>query len=120
MSTSGSTGIMRPAPVVDIRVIDVPERSRFEVRVDGDVAGYSEYRRRPGLIAFIHTLVDPRFEGRGLGSKLVREALSEARSEDLLVLPFCPFVRAYIARHSEYLDLVPQGMRAKFDLPADG
>jgi hypothetical protein len=50
---------MAPAPAADIRVIDVPDRSRFEIRVDGEVAG-----------------------------------------------------------HTEYLDLVPEDMRAKFDLPA--
>jgi predicted GNAT family acetyltransferase len=103
----------------DIRVADVPDLSRFEIRVDGEIAGFTEYRRRPGLIAFTHTLIDPRFEGQGLASKLVGTALSEARSEELSVLPFCPFVRAYIARHLEYLDLVPEDMRAKFDLPAD-
>jgi predicted GNAT family acetyltransferase len=106
-------------PEADNRVVDVPDRSRFEVRVDGEVAGFTEYRRRPGLIAFIHTLTDPRFEGQGLASQLVRTALSEARSDGLSVLPFCPFVRAYIAGHTEYLDLVPEDMRAKFDLPAD-
>ena len=100
--------------------MDAPERSRFEVRVDGEIAGYAEYRRRPGLIAFIHTLIDPRFEGRGLASQLVRTALSEARSDELSVLPFCPFVRGYIAGHGEFLDLVPEGVRAKFDLPAQG
>ena len=101
-----------------VEIVDVAERSRFEIRVDGEVAGYAEYRRRPGLIAFIHTVIDPRFEGRGLASELVRAALSEARSDELSVLPFCPFVRGYIARHAAYLDLVPEGMRAKFDLPA--
>ncbi len=98
-------------------MVDVPDRSRFEIRVDGDVAGFTEYRRRPQLIAFIHTLTDPRFEGQGLASNLVRTALSEARAEGLSVLPFCPFVRGYIARHTEYLDLVPEDMRARFDLP---
>jgi len=112
---------METAPPADVRVVDVPDRSRFEVRVDGDIAGYAEYRRRPGLIAFVHTQIDPRFEGRGLASKLVREALSEARSEGAAVLPFCPFVRGYIAGHTaEYLDLVPDDMRAKFELPAHG
>jgi len=111
---------MASAPAAGIRVVDVPERSRFEVLVDGEMAGFTEYRRRPGLIAFIHTLIDPRFEGHGLGSKLVRTALSDARSEGLSVLPFCPFVRGYIAGHTNYLDLVPEDMRAHFELPADG
>jgi len=108
---------MTTAPSADVRVVDEPERSRFEIRVDGDVAGFTEYRRRPGLIAFIHTLIDPRFEGRGLASQLVRTALSEARSDGVSVLPFGPFVRSYIAGHTEYLDVVPEDMRAKFDLP---
>ena len=103
----------------EIRVVDVRDRSRFEIRVGGEVAGFAEYRRRPGLIAFIHTLTDPRFEGQGLASQLVRTALTEARADELSVLPFCPFVRGYIERHTEYLDLVPEAMRAKFDLPAD-
>src|SRR3954462_3883684 len=101
-------------------VVDVPERSRFEISVDGEIAGFPEYRRRPGLIAFIHTLIDPRFEGHGLASQLVRTALSDARSAGLSVLPFCPSVRAYTAAHPEYLDLVREDMRAKFDLPAHG
>ena len=104
-------------PAADVRVVDVPDRSRFEIRVDGEVAGFTEYRLRPGLIAFVHTLTDPRFEGRGLASRLVRTALSEARSQGQSVLPFCPFVRAYIAGHTEYLDLVPEDLRATFDLP---
>jgi predicted GNAT family acetyltransferase len=102
-----------------VDVVDVPERSRFEARVDRELAGFAEYRRRPGLIAFVHTLIDPRFEGQGLGSTLARTALSGARSDGLSVLPFCPFIRAYIARHREYLDLVPQDMRASFQLPTD-
>ena len=111
---------MVTGPAAEICVVDVPERSRFDVLVDGEIAGFTEYRRRPGLIAFIHTLIDPRFEGQGLGSQLVRTALSEARSDRLSVLPFCPFVRSYIAGHTEYLDLVPEAMRAQFELPADG
>ncbi len=103
----------------DVRVVDVPDRSRFEIQVGGEVAGFAEYRRRPGLIAFVHTLTDPRFEGQGVASQLVRTALTQARAEGLSVLPFCPFVRGYIERHTEYLDLVPEDMRAKFDLPAD-
>ena len=111
---------MTTARAADVRVVDVPGRSRFEISVGGEVGGYTEYRRGPGRIAFIHTVIDPPFEGRGLASELLHAALSQARSEGLAVLPFCPFVRGYIAKHTEYLDLVPADMRAKFDLPAHG
>ena len=105
----------------DVEVVDEPGRQRFEIQVDGELAGFTEYRRSPGLIAFIHTLIDPRFEGQGLGTRLVTEALSEVRSGGLAVLPFCPFVRAFIASHtSDYLDLVPEDYRSEFGLPADG
>jgi len=103
----------------DIRVVDVPERSRFEVRIDGELAGFSEYRRHADVIAFTHTLIDARFEGRGLGSRLVRGALSDSRSNGLGVLPFCPFVRGYIADHDEYLEVVPAEMRGRFGLTGD-
>ena len=33
---------------------------RYEVSVDGEVVGFTLYRARPGLIAFIHTEVDGR------------------------------------------------------------
>jgi len=105
---------------VDVRVVDVPERSRFEVRVGDELAGFTEYRRRPRVIEFIHTQIEPRFEGHGLGSKLVATALSKARSDGLAVLPYCPFVRGYIAGHREHLDLVPDNARAKFQLTAGG
>ena len=109
---------MSGEPGPDVRVVDAPERSRFEARVEGELAGFVEYRHRPALIAFTHALIDPRFEGHGIGSRLVSTALSEARSAGLAVLPFCPFVRSYIARHpADYLDLVPPNMRASFDLP---
>jgi predicted GNAT family acetyltransferase len=111
---------MSAPTAANVRVLDVPERSRFEIRVDDELAGFTEYRRRRGLIAFTHTLIDPRFEGHGLASRLVQTALSEARSEGLSVLPFCPFVRSYIAAHGEeYLDLVPADLRDTFDLGRD-
>jgi len=99
-----------------IVVADAPRRRRFEVSVDGELAGFLVYREKSGLLALVHTEVDERFEGRGLGGRLARFALDQARERGLAVLPFCPFVNAWMQRHPDYTDLVPAEYRANFDL----
>jgi uncharacterized protein len=99
-----------------IVVSDAPERQRFEVTVDGELAGFLVYRDKTGLLALIHTEVEDRFEGHGLGGRLARFALDQARERSLAVLPFCPFVNDWMQRHREYVDLVPEAYRASFDL----
>ncbi|HEY6638076.1 MAG TPA: GNAT family N-acetyltransferase [Solirubrobacterales bacterium] len=105
--------------VAQFPVVDVPDRHRFEIH-DGDrVAGFTDYRRRGSLIAFIHTEVADEYEGKGAASRLISAALEVARAQGLSVLPFCPFVRGYIAKHPDrYLDLVPAHLREDFELPA--
>jgi predicted GNAT family acetyltransferase len=97
-------------------VTDAPERNRFIATIDGEQAGFIVYRLRPGLIALIHTEVEERFEGHGVGGRLARFALDQARAKGLAVLPFCPFVNGWMKRHPEYTDLVPDSYRANFDL----
>jgi predicted GNAT family acetyltransferase len=99
-----------------IVISDAPEHKRFLATVDGEPAGFIVYRLRPGLLALIHTEVEARFEGHGLGGRLARFALDKARAEGLAVLPFCPFVNDWMKRHPEYNDLVPAEYRANFDL----
>jgi predicted GNAT family acetyltransferase len=91
---------------------------RFEIWVDGELAGFSRYQRMTAGYAFTHTEIDDRFEGQGLGSVLVRSILDTMRESGVTVLPYCPFVRGYIDRHPEYLDLVPADKRETFELPA--
>jgi uncharacterized protein len=109
---------LRPPPPPEFR--DDPEVGRLEILVDVRRAGYVAYRRRPEAIALTHTEIEPEFEGRGIGGTLVREALARARAEGVAVLPFCPFVRSYIERHPDQLDLVPEDRREEFELPAGG
>jgi len=99
-----------------IEVRDAPERERYEVTVDGVLAGHLDYMLREGLIALVHTEVEEHHEGQGLGSRLIRFALDDARRRELAVLPFCPFVKSFIERHREYADLVPANMRPRFGL----
>ena len=101
----------------DIVVTDNPQLHRFDVTVDGAAAGFADYHDHGTRRTFTHTEVDDAFEGQGVGSALVRHVLDDARSRGLDVLPVCPFVREYIARHrDQYVDLVPSADRSKFDL----
>ncbi|MER5640586.1 GNAT family N-acetyltransferase [Kitasatospora sp. NPDC002227] len=104
---------------MDQPVVDNADKSRFEIREDGELAGFAEYHRSGEEIAFIHTEIDPKFEGRGLAGKLARAALDTAREQGLAVLPYCPFVRGWIGKHPEYVELVPASHRAKFGLAAE-
>lgn len=92
------------------------EAQRFEILVDGQIAGFLQYRSRPGIIAFVHTEIDPEFEGQGLAGQLVSAALDSAKADGDAVLPFCPYVNGYIEKHPEYIELVPTEMREKFGL----
>ena len=76
---------------------------RLEVELDGEVA-FAEYRITRGGIVFPHTVVPEAFEGRGIGSALVREGLKMAREKKLKVIPLCSFVAGYIVRHPEFID----------------
>ena len=48
--------------------------------------------------------------------ELARASLDDARRRELRVLPYCPFIRAFIEGHDEYLDLVPETKRGAFAL----
>jgi predicted GNAT family acetyltransferase/glutaredoxin len=100
-----------PEPAQEPAVVHVPEASRYELR-DGDrLIGELAYRRRDGRLALIHTEVDEALEGRGLGSRLVGQALADARREGLEVVPLCPFVDWFVRQHPEYRDVLAAGER---------
>jgi predicted GNAT family acetyltransferase len=88
------------------QVVDAPERGRYELIVDGNVAGFVTYRRERGVITFVHTEVDDAYEGQGLGSTLAAAVLDDARASGLRVKPVCPFIKSYVEEHPEYADLI--------------
>lgn len=92
---------------IDLTVRDAPDRDRYEATTgDGRLAAIGAYRRQDDRLVFTHTETVPEFEGEGVASTLVREALTDARSRGLQVVPRCPYVRAWIERHPDFADLV--------------
>ena len=79
--------------------------SRFELDADG-ITAFANYQLAGNVITIAHTETPLRARGRGIASKLVAGVLDAVRARGLKLVPRCPFVRAYIARHPEYRDLL--------------
>jgi predicted GNAT family acetyltransferase len=105
---------------MDAEVVDVPERGRFEVRLDDRVVGLASYHVDGSTMTLPHTEVDPGVGGRGIGTALVAGVLAAARERGLTVLPYCSFVRHYIQQHPETMDLVAAADRPHFGLETAG
>lgn len=90
-----------------IEIENVPARDRYEARIDGNLVGFAAYQLTPTLVVFTHTEVTPEYEGQGIGSALAHAALDEIRADGVReVLPLCPFIKAWIGKHPEYIPIV--------------
>jgi len=83
---------------------------RFQVEADGHRA-VSEYISLPDRIIFTHTEVPRALEGKGMASALILAGLEHARAEGLQVVPLCPVVAGYMARHPEWKELLAPGYK---------
>jgi len=86
-------------------VRDNSARHRFELDADGHLA-LAYYQLSPGVITFTHTEVPKELSGKGVGSRLAAGALAQVRARGLKVVPRCPFIAGYIAKHPELQDLL--------------
>jgi predicted GNAT family acetyltransferase len=82
------------------------ESDRFSIAVDGQEVGFTEYADRDGQRVFPHTEVANEFEGRGLATILVNEALQATRDAGLRIVAVCPLVAAFVKKHQEFDDVV--------------
>ena len=88
-------------------VIQDVSMNRFELLVDGEQVGLSDYRIRDDSIVILHTEIDPSRRGGGLGDLLARGMLNLIRADtDHRVVPLCPFMKKWIDEHKDYQDLL--------------
>jgi predicted GNAT family acetyltransferase len=94
---------------------DNAAESRYELNTDDGLA-FMTYRESPrGHRILVHTEVPPALQGRGVGSRLVRAVLDDARARHRPVLPACEFVKSYLQRHPEYNDVLVGPGKADFN-----
>lgn len=83
-------------------VLHQPDRNRYELIVDGEVAGIAGYRDVDGVRVFIHTVIHEQFEGRGLASVLVRGAIAETVDGGAAFAATCPYVLHWLTKNHDF------------------
>ncbi len=96
-----------------IEVLDAPERSRYEILVDGTFAGFTHYQPYEGSLVFDHTVIKEQFAGQGLASKLVRATLDDVRAQQGRIVPLCEYVAGWLEKNPDYDDLVDRDLLAR-------
>jgi len=97
---------MSAQPSAGPEVTDNTDEHRYEIRVDGRLAGYAVYERIGNRTVFVHTVVEPDFEGHGIGGRLAAAALDDVRRRHDIVVARCSFIAGYIQSHPGYRDLL--------------
>lgn len=82
--------------------------SRFEITVDGKLAGFADYQDKGNVRNFNHTEVFEEFRGQGLSKPLIKFSLDHARENDLQIFPTCPAYEKFLQKNEEYQDLVAE------------
>lgn len=93
---------------------------RFTISVDGQTVGSAYFEDRDGTRVFYHTEVDNEYEGRGLATILVGEALQATRGAGKRIVPVCGVVAGYVEKHPEFADVVDAPTPEIGDWPARG
>ncbi|CAL9559710.1 MULTISPECIES: GNAT family N-acetyltransferase [Streptomyces] len=89
-------------------ITDAPAHGRFEARIGATLTGFADYVRDDDLVTYPRVVVSRPFLGRGIGDRLVRTALDDARRRGLRIRPACAFVEQWLAMHPEYRDLLAE------------
>jgi predicted GNAT family acetyltransferase len=87
-------------------IIHNADEQRYEIAVDGILAGFTQAFENGDVVTFPHTEIFDQFEGQGLASELVTAALDDVRVRGKKVIATCPYVKRFIDKHPEYSDLL--------------
>ena len=80
-------------------------KKRFEIEYKGHYA-FIDYKEIGDKISLVHTEADPELEGSGAATAVVEKTLAYIQNHQKTLLPYCPFVFAYIKRHPEWKAIV--------------
>lgn len=91
----------------EVRVVDRPQRSRYELVRGGDVLGFIDYILTSDAVVLTHAEVRPELRGQGLGEWMAAGALGILAAARRPVVARCAFVSRYLRAHPEVAARLP-------------
>lgn len=79
---------------------------QYEIDLGNDDKAILAFAERNERLILTHTDVPQAHEGKGLGGKLVKAAVEDARRQGVKIVPQCSFARAWFSRHEDDGDVL--------------
>lgn len=90
----------------------VGTKGMFYVGQDGAVLAEMVYTMSaPGKMIIEHTEADDSLSGKGVGVHLVHTAVEYARTNNIKIIPLCPFTKSVLDKKPEWQDIVFDAFR---------
>lgn len=86
-------------------VVDNPERSQYELAVDGQIV-FARYRRKDNVVSILHVEAPVALRGSGASGRLMQGIMELARAKQDKLIPLCSYAAAWMQRHPENADLL--------------
>ncbi|MBX2972870.1 MAG: N-acetyltransferase [Flavobacteriales bacterium] len=100
----------RPVDFAKLPLIDEEDSRQFVMVVKGHRARM-EYDRTPDRIFLTHLMVPPAIEEQDVAAALTEKVLGWVESKGMKVVPYCPYVRTYLRRHTAWQRLLVKGVQ---------
>jgi predicted GNAT family acetyltransferase len=92
---------------MDIQRIEHGSKGAFLIKENKERLAEMTYSKAGDqLIIIDHTEVSDALRGKGAGKQLVNAAVEYARTNQLKILPLCPFAKAVFDKTPEFTDVV--------------
>ena len=98
----------------DLEIVKNNTSHRFELTVDGFTA-FIDFRESGTDLALIHTESPEELAGRGVAAALVEKTLIYLEQHNYSLLPYCPYVFAFIKKNREWLRVVREDFKDRFN-----
>jgi predicted GNAT family acetyltransferase len=84
------------------------DEGRYELRIDGELVSYADFRERPGAIVVPHVETKPDQRGNGYSTTLMEGVVDDIIARSLKIVPLCPVAHAHVAARPDADQLIAQ------------